>query len=531
MIFSVVFAISALEVDREELSTVKLGSVEFLNYEGPHLKIETRAEIRGIGSMLGEEIVRGQKRASYYGKYTVLHVFDPSEPEKLSADIFIIEPGASVDHIKNVRLMVSGYLEAAYGYSEADAAILAEFVSYYNAVFRRNLAYITEKYTQAVVRSLDAEKIGISTRYTEWPGNTQLIIPITEEAKGNGSLSSLDSGELTHEKVIEDLRKGEDKGIEPRKDITEFKEKALEEEQGRIKEEKKAITAEEKRIEEEKKAAAEETKAVEKEVQSLQEKEKASGKTAETEKERTELERKKEELAKKDTELAQAEEAVKGKEAEVVAKEKKAAETEEQIKQEREQIAKDEKELIETEKQKESFEKAQKETVSTLPQVKEEPLFLYLFVHESGGEYLGTFALVDKAKRRVMTRSSLNTVRGRQYEIFDGKIAAIAGTSGGNRAVRLVLLDPKSLDILEQGSDDIFKDSVLRRDGNELFAVVQKNEVYYLGKFDTGLKLKATSQISVAPYTAIAIENGEVYAQKPDGSVDVFSSADLSELK
>ena len=42
----------------------------------------------------------------------------------------------------NIIRMVSGYLQAAYSYSPADAQVLARFVVYYNAVFRGNLAYL-----------------------------------------------------------------------------------------------------------------------------------------------------------------------------------------------------------------------------------------------------------------------------------------------------------------------------------------------------------------------------------------------------
>ncbi len=546
-IFSLLFLLSlgvyALEVDRTELDTVKRGSVEFFNYVGPHAKIETRAEIKGIGSFLGESVVRGETRSSYFGRYSVIHVYDPSEPGKLSADIFVIEPSATVDHIRNVRLMISGYLEAAYGYSPEDAAVLADFVSYYNAVFRKDTAYVAGRYAKEVVKNLDPEKIGISTRYDEWAGKTQMLIPITEDAKGKGSLSSLDSGELTHEKVVEDLKKGEDKGVEPRKDMTEFKEKALEEEQKKIGEEKKALEEEQKKIGEEKKAVTEEKKAVEEGLKELGEKEKAGGKSSETEKERAELEKKGEELAKKDTELAKAEEKAKEKEAEIEKKEKKAAETEEKIKEERADIAKDEKDLIETEKQRDSFDKAKEEEAKKTaaektteskqgtPVAAEEPQFLYLFVSETGGEYLGTFALVDKTKRRIIRQSSLNSIRGRQYETVGDKIAAIAGTSGGNRAVRLVLLDPKSLDILEQGTDDVFENSVLRKSGEELFAVVKQGDAFYVGRFDARLKLLAKSSLQVAPYSAIVVLNAEVYAQKPDGSVVIFSKPDMIEVK
>ena len=159
--------------------------------------------------------------------------------------------------------MISGYLEKAYGYSESDASVLSEFVTYYNAVFRNDFEYIRGRYAEAVLKHLSPEKTGLSTRYQDWPGKSQILIPITEEATGKASLSSLDSGELTHEKVIEDLKKEVTKGIEPRKEITELKEKALEEEQKKIEKEKEVISEKLTQIQTEKKLISEEKKAAE----------------------------------------------------------------------------------------------------------------------------------------------------------------------------------------------------------------------------------------------------------------------------
>jgi len=112
------------QVDRSELDN--LGPVEFLNYVGPYYRIDTRAQIRAIGYSLGLEIKAGAARAGATGRYFVINSVSAPDGFKLDADIFGLGVDVAVDHIRNLRLIIQGYLEAAYDYTERDAALLAE---------------------------------------------------------------------------------------------------------------------------------------------------------------------------------------------------------------------------------------------------------------------------------------------------------------------------------------------------------------------------------------------------------------------
>ncbi len=109
-----------LRVDTEELQGALKEGIVFENYEGVPDKIETVAQIRGIGTALA-----GEGQTSSTGKYTVIHAVDPSLPQGLDADIFILEPSATVDHIRNLRWIIGSYLEAQYRYSRADADLFS----------------------------------------------------------------------------------------------------------------------------------------------------------------------------------------------------------------------------------------------------------------------------------------------------------------------------------------------------------------------------------------------------------------------
>ncbi len=132
------------QVNQSELEN--LGPVEFINYEGPYSRIETRAQIRNIGYSLGQVIKDGTARTGASGRYFVIHSVSEQDGFKLDADIFGLGPDVGVDHIRNLRLIIQGYLEAAYEYTERDAALIAEYVTIYNAVYRGDIGYFGSRY-------------------------------------------------------------------------------------------------------------------------------------------------------------------------------------------------------------------------------------------------------------------------------------------------------------------------------------------------------------------------------------------------
>ena len=56
MLFFAFFSLNALEVNQPELESVGKDTIEFINYTGPHSVINTKDEIAGIGSALGEKV-------------------------------------------------------------------------------------------------------------------------------------------------------------------------------------------------------------------------------------------------------------------------------------------------------------------------------------------------------------------------------------------------------------------------------------------------------------------------------------------
>ena len=102
----VIAAATALGVNIDEIRSTSSEVIQFENYSGPHAIIESADAITDIGRKLGRQIATNVNKSATYGnnaKYTVIHSVSDGEPNKLDADIILINDTASVDHITNLR--------------------------------------------------------------------------------------------------------------------------------------------------------------------------------------------------------------------------------------------------------------------------------------------------------------------------------------------------------------------------------------------------------------------------------------------
>ncbi len=173
---------SEAEPTAAELETENLEDVEFINYTGPNDVIDSVDAIKAIGTEIGNQIE--QEKAASLGnrdRYAVVHAVSEEESEKLDADVFFIGKDASVDHITNLRRIISAYIEAAYSYTEEEADSLAVYITAYNAVYRGQYDVFSLKYKSLVMENLTNEDCGLSKNYAEWPGHSQIVIPLKKE--------------------------------------------------------------------------------------------------------------------------------------------------------------------------------------------------------------------------------------------------------------------------------------------------------------------------------------------------------------
>jgi hypothetical protein len=483
-----------VQVDRDELASIGDQSIKFINYVGPYEFINTLDQIRGIGRSLGDGINPEESgEFSVGGKYRVLHIVSPEIDSGLDADIFIIESGAAVDHINNLRTIIAGYLENAYGFSVRDSYLVAEFISYYNAVYRGDMQMVKDRYKEPVAAALNPEKIGLDTHYSNWPGKTQILIPLRAGSSVREDSSPVvDTGTITDQQVIDEMRKEDDQGIESRQDMVELRENEIDRDQAGLDEKREEIESRDEAIEEE--------------LSVISEKE-SSGETLTPEEEETKAALEEEKAA--------------------IEEEKAAVEEEQtQIDQRTEEVLQMRDDISE-DKNKELEGESPEDTFTSAPQIT--PVWFLMVDDDGGGIPFGRVMMYNLIDGRRMAVSTVTAVRGRTMAILPDSLLVIAGKEGGNSKVRLMLLDQETLEVQKEGSDDVFPGSLLTVKGSDIYLVTTVDGEWRLGKFNTALERTAVSELAVEPWTSISFDGASLFVQGESGDILELSSSTLKE--
>lgn len=518
------FSAAAQDVDETEVSSVRGQAIEFINYEGPHDVIETAESIRGIGSRLGAAVAGGQARSGEIGRYYVIHAVDPSVPTGFDADIIVIGEGARVDHVKNLRRIVAGFLEGAYGYSAKDADTLAVFITIYNAVYRGNLDYFGAKYKPVVTRELTAANAGLSIRWDEWAGRSRIVIPLTGRA-GAGVVGSVDTTPITDAPTVQSLKdESPTAGVEERMDVVDIKERGQDEEKAaiaaereRIAREEAAIAAEKARTQEEKAPvpAATATDDTEAGAPASTTDEAAATKGPDQEASIAVSDKaREEEAAAAERQVAEREAKVEADKADLAAREEAVAAKDAEIAADREGIAADQKGVIRDE---------------VAAAAAKEASGVALFELVDPNLPFSRLALVDLKTGETLRKSSLNTIRAASaLDDGDAYLAVAGQVTGAGGAVRLVRVDKADYAKVVTGADDVFADTMLWKYGASVYAVVKRGSDWAIGRFDpVTLELKASSA-PVSRWTFLTQSGGRLIAQGPSGGFLILEAEALT---
>lgn len=498
-----------IEVDEEEIRRTSSMEIQFINYEGPHQLVNTLEEIKEIGYDLAPAAVNGS--AGNRGSYYIIHAVDTGVDKGFDADILFLGKGAGVDHVRNLRVIIASYLEKAYGYSYRDGYTLATFVTIYNAVYRGNLDYFKENYKPVVTGNLTATNAGLSVRWDEWAGNSAIVIPLS-----GAGISTVDTSAISDKKVIESMKETEEeRGVDSRKDMVELKEKEVEAAREQAEESRKEAEDNKKQAEEIKKDTVAVQVELEKDKEEVKELEAKEEKTPEEQKQieekKEEIQKKEDEIAEKEKQIEELQQAAAEKEAEAQAAETFAIKKEEELRQDRDAIARDQTEMLQEEDQKAMS--GLENTVAGLRITDQANL-------------LSEIALVDTSNGSVKKTSALKQIRNRTLINTGSVYIAVAGDSSSG-AIRLVQIDPVTLDIIKQGTDDISPLSVLVTNGKDIYAVVKSDTGFVLGRFDETLVLQAKSDVQVAEYTPVIIDRSTVIVQSPAGEMLLLHTSTL----
>ncbi len=551
-----VFFVSAQNVNERELrSAGDASTIVFENYEGPHSVIETAAAISSIGAGLGNQLKNAGTQLSgtfgANGKYTVIHAVDPSEQGKLDADIILINPNATVDHIRNLRRIIASYLSAAYGYSQQDASTVATFVTVYNAVYRNQLDTFKSKYKNIVISNLTEKKCGLSIKWSDWPGNSQIVIPLGEYAEGG--LSSVDTSVISDKKVVESMKEDDDKGVDERKNMVDIKEREAENAEAKAQEAAKEAAQDKQALDEQKKNQAQ----AEKKAQTKQNEADKAKKDAES--------AKKEAAADPQNKAKQAEAKQAEQKAENAQKEadqaKSNADQEQQKTQQQQQKAdesakkaeeqqqKADKKLDEAQNERMEIAKDQQEILeSELKQLEDGTVIGLKVVKEA--DYLSTLVKVNSKTGKVVKESPVKVIRGRTIIAVQDAVVgvatgasfpktsgdsifymAICGENSGKGAIKLCLIDAFKMEIQKESEENVSEHSVLVNNGSNFYCVIQDKSGWVLGRYDKSLNLIQKSAVNISESTPITVTGKGIVVTNSNNIPVLLSVSDLSVIE
>ncbi|MCL2706512.1 MAG: hypothetical protein FWE72_09930 [Spirochaetaceae bacterium] len=489
-------------VDREELER-NIKEIEFINYQGPHEIIESRSAIMSIGSSLADIISSGSTQGSASGRYRIMHLTDPSEADKKGADIFIIEPGAKVDHIRNLRLILAAYLSKMYKYNDKDAMLIAEFITYYNAVYRGNLSYFDNTYINKVMVNLSKENAGIDVNYKNWPGKTRLVIPLI-----GGTGGKLDLFVIADKEVVDDLRKDDEMGIDQRKKITELQEES-------IAGDKKVLVDKEESISKKEDLISQKESSVEQKEKELEQK-RDSGSITESQarEEQKKIEDEKSAIARDrqqlDTEKQDAE-----------AQRKEIDKKEDQIAASRESIVQD----SNTVKDREANATSGDSMASKLAALKRVP---FLRLDESSKDFLGRFVFYDLIEEKLLISEDAPVVGGRLY--IDIPAGYVLPVKNDKTSFVLAVLSKEDLSPVLKSNEEVYSQTFLLHSDNKIYCTIKQSGKLLIGKYSHDLKLEATSDIEAFADTFITSNSNFIIFQNKGKTITIVDKETLKTI-
>jgi hypothetical protein len=144
------------------------------------------------------------------------------------------------------------------------------------------------------------------------------------------------------------------------------------------------------------------------------------------------------------------------------------------------------------------------------------------------GALQGTPVLVSPDSGAELRRASgLNSVHPRTLTFAGERVYAIAGDV--RQAVRLVEIDPASLDLKKQGEDDVQDGSLVWQNAGSLYAIVTVDGQARLGRFSPELERQALSSAAVHEAAAVFFREGKLLTQAADGSALVLNADTLGQ--
>ncbi|MCX7809467.1 MAG: hypothetical protein N2247_01030 [Leptospiraceae bacterium] len=527
---------------------IKGNRIQFINRTNQRaLDITIQRQINA-GKKLAEDVLK-QKEGEEIN-IIAKRFFDPNQ-EKYGADVIILTEKTNFGHINGIQRILLGYLQTAFQYNNKQAETLAELLVYYNANLRLNPKNIEESYSKKVLDNIDIKKAGIDRVYRNWPGKTQLLIPLRKNIV-RPEKTDLDRKELQEviekdksipqekkeelKKIDQELKKEDSKKIEQKEVELTKKEEEIKKTQEQIKQEEQKIQKElqdtNKKLEELRKDPEknkEQIKQEEKKVEQLQEQKKE----IEQQKQEVQQEQKKVEEAKQEIKEQKEQPQTTRKEEE---KKENQATTENQQKQPTSKVDQQLEALKkENEELKKEIEKKEQQSDNV---INEKIVFLKVMRYVSDGHYSNELWMVDPNKDDTLFRGPFTNICSRTFLPIENVGIVVIGYEDAAHTQtphHLYLLDQDNLQVKAKSKEIVIFSSFLIYKDNLIYAIEELDGKYYLSRFNDKLELQDRSSSNINPHSEITFFKDKIYltGSGTDSNIpiQIYNRKDLKLIK
>ncbi|MCB1173401.1 MAG: hypothetical protein KDK39_07550 [Leptospiraceae bacterium] len=533
----------AQEFRREEVE--KTAPVRFTNRTNQRMPAARRTLEVENGKKLAKEVAEKQQ-ASFYG-VNIKRVFD-KEQKGMGADIISLDPKSTFGHINRVQRVLTGYLMQVFNYKQDQAAVLSRFVLYYNATHRQNMDKVKGSYSAAVAASVDPAKVGIDTKWQNWAGQTQILLPLTKnlarpddtdldkkEVTDNENATNEDKEDI--KKIIEETRTEDKKEIDKKIEEAEKKTEEINKKIQELQKDPEANKEEIKKAEEEKKQVEEDKKDLENQKEDIKKEEEQA---------------KKEENATNTTDTGKTDEGATdtGKTDEGSNTATDTGKTDEGSTD-----SGNTSDTGKTDENKTDSTTDTGKTDETATDTKKEPLdekneisenvvenkilFMRVLKYESGGHYNNELWWIETNKDDALSRSPYNNICSKSFlAIPDAGVLVIGynGQAHNDEEHHLVMLDKDKLEKKSESKENIHWRSPLEFRDGKIWAIIIDGGKHYIGRFNPDLTLEAKATEDINPYSDITFTKEKLYitgtpAEGQPTTIRIFNRADLKLVK
>ncbi|TGL40916.1 P83/100 family protein [Leptospira perdikensis] len=515
--------------------------IEFINRSLRKASDDIIQENTEIGRKLAETLAK-ENTATVDG-VKIQRVL-PGADGKLGADILYLSESQSFDHVNSIARIIASYVEKSFQYKAGNAETLAQYVLYYNATHRKDSKFFTKKYTEGVIAATSSDKLGIDTVYKNWPGKTQIIIPIEGNIlKDNGKDVTTDELEKDVNKTVKDKEKDpatkqkmEDEAkkmdklqtdkLKDEKKVLQDKKQEVADEQKQLQDKKDALKKQESEtvasLNELKKDPVKNKAEIEKKTEDIK---KIEQEKKDTEKKSEAVEAKKEELSKKEEQIAKKEEARTG--GDTAKKEDTVQKVEAKVEELKTELAQTKEELKKKEEQSDNV-------------VNNKILFMKFIKYDTDGHYSNELWAIDPAKDDALFKSPYNNICSKEFKEIANQGVLVLGYDGEKvetRKHKLVLLDPDKLGVKKTSdSADIFWRTPMINREDKIYVIEKVKDKYHVARFKSDLTFEKRTEEPVEENSELTFFGDKVYVTgKPkEGdktTIKVFKKEDLSLLK